>query len=437
MSQKKIAINAQVNPNTAGGVETNIKSLIRSLDDFSDNLSYTLLAHPQFHKELRSLAPAAFDVVKWTYGQDAVQRPITTERFKWLRGSGGPRSLLFDASVRHYRHLRYRSPLPVTRKTIDPVLHGLGIGALHFTNPHFFDTSLPFIFEPWDLQYKHYPEFFDSDELEWREANWRLGCQRARLVMVATEWVKQDIVERLGVPADKIAVIPRNSHLVRQPLTAEVARTLLNEAKVPKKFIFYPAMSFPHKNHIRLLQALARLRDRDGLTIPLVMSGRRYKPHWPEVAREIERLGLTPQVAVLGAVSEELLTALFTGAYFMVFPSLFEGLGLPILEAFEHGLPVLAAAETCTPEVAGPGALLFDGKDVDAIAEAIRRAWTHPEELEALRIAGRTRLAHYSWDKAVRLTTACYKAVLGVPLEGESRSLFQEAVGTDRLLPTA
>lgn len=431
MTSAKIAINAQVNPDTAGGVETNIKSLVRSLADAPGGLSYDLLGHPQFHESWRKTVPDQFGVVNWAYGQDAIQRPLQIERLKWLRGRNGLRADLFDGALRYYRHLRWKTPLPATRRDIDAALAARGVGAVHFTNPHFFDTALPFIFEPWDLQYKHYPEFFDEDELIWRERNWRVGCERARLVMVATDWVKRDIVEKLGVSPSKIAVIPRNSHLVREPMEAARARTLLNEAGVPKKFIFYPAMSFPHKNHVRLLRALAALRDQ-GSTIPLVLSGRRYKPHWPVVAAEIEKLGLTRQVVILGAVSEELLTALFIGAYFMVFPSLFEGLGLPILEAFEHGLPVLAARETCTPEVAGPGALLFDGKDETDIADAIRRAWNHPEELEMLRTAGSTRLARFSWDKAVRTTTACYKAVLGHELKGEDAELFAEAVGDER-----
>lgn len=434
MSFPKIAINAQVNPDTAGGVETNIKSLIASLADAPNSLNYMLLGHPGFHERLRAVAAPSLEVTNWPYGQEAIQRPLQVERLKWLRGRDGWRADLFDNALRRYRHIRWKTPLPASRRDADAELARLGVGAVHFTNPLFFDTALPFIIEPWDLQYKHYPEFFDEDELIWRERNWRVGCQRARLVMVATQWVKDDIVEKLGIDPGKIAVIPRNSRLVREPMEPARARELLNEAGAPKRFILYPAMSFPHKNHIRLLRALAILRD-EGLDVPLVLSGRIYKPHWPEIANEMKRLGLRERVTALGAVSEELLTALFIGASFMVFPSLFEGLGLPILEAFEHGLPVVAARETCIPEVAGPGAMLFDGKSERDIADAIRRAWTHPEDLEAMRAAGRARLSRYSWDDAVKLTTACYKATLGQRLEGEDAAMFAQAVGHDRGLP--
>ncbi len=431
MTTAKIAINAQINPDTAGGVETNIKSLIRSLSESPNGLEFELLGHPLHHHQLREFAPDQFGVIDWPYGQDAVMRRGSDALIGALKAPAGSgrKARLVAAGKTLVKQVKAAGPGGVSRSKIDALLKQKGVGAVHFTNPLFFNTGLPFIIEPWDLQYKHYPEFFDSDELAWRERNWTEGCRRAKLVMTATEWVKQDIVEKMGVPPEKIAVIPRNSHLGRAPMEPIRAREILNERGLPKRFAFYPAMSFPHKNHIRLLRALAKLRDQ-GMEVPLVLSGRHYKPHFPEVAKEIKALGLQQQVFVLGAVSEEMLTALFKGAAFMIFPSLFEGLGLPILEAFEQGLPVFAARETCTPEVAGPGALLFDGKDEDAIADALRRGWTRPEELEILRQAGFTRLAHFSWDKAVRMTTACYKHVLGQTLDGEDLAAFEEATGT-------
>jgi glycosyltransferase involved in cell wall biosynthesis len=196
---------------------------------------------------------------------------------------------------------------------------------------------------------------------------------------------------------------------------------------VPEQFIIYPAMTFAHKNHLRLFQAMALLRDRQGLRVNLVMSGRRYRPFWPTLEAEIERLRLADQVTVLGGVSEALLEALFTSARFMVFPSLFEGLGLPILEAFQQGLPVLAAAETCIPEVAGDAAILFDGKDVESIAGAIAQAVESPEALAALVQAGYRRLSDFNWDKAGPTFVACYKDALDAPMTDLERQLFNHA----------
>lgn len=434
MPLPKIAINAQINPGAAGGVETNVKSLIASLAEAPNGLRYAVLAHPGFYERMRTVVPPPLETARWPFGEDAVERPLQVERLKRLRGRDGWRAALFDAAVRCYRRIRWKTPPPASRRDIDAELARLGVGAVHFTNPHFFDTALPFIFEPWDLQHMHHPAFFNEDELAWRQRNWRVGCQRARLVMTATQWVKDDIVEKLGVDPDKIAVIPRNSRLARQPVDPARAQELLKAAGTPKRFTFYPAMTFLHKNHIRLLRALAILRD-EGLVVPLVLSGRLHKAHWPQISDEINRLDLFRQVTVLGPVSEELLTALFDAASFMAFPSLFEGLGLPILEAFERGLPVVAARRACIPEVTGSAAILFDGENERDIADAVRRAWTRPEDLDPLRAAGRARLARYSWDEAAKLTAACYKATLGLPLTGEDAALFAQAVGHDRGLP--
>lgn len=229
-----------------------------------------------------------------------------------------------------------------------------------------FPTDLPFLYEPWDLQHRHYPEFFTLPEYKRREFVYRRGCERAALVITATHWIKDDIVRLYGIERSKIAVILRASKFTAKQLSDAQRRALLAELGVPDQFIFYPAMAFPHKNHVRLFEALTILRDKRGISPTLVMSGRIHKPYWPEVMKHIRQYRLSDQVRALGRVSEDQLTALFQSAQFMVFPSLFEGLGLPLLEAFMHRLPVVAAAATSIPEVVGDAAMLFNPHDPEA-----------------------------------------------------------------------
>ena len=286
----RIAISAQINPDTAGGVETNIKSLLAALAHDPGGLSYRVLTHPLHHDQMcELLKPLGMEPSLWRYGQDRSKSPGPPNRGLKVRRMLGP---LFDQSVFVYRALRYRQPLFASRHTIDRTLDRLGVGAVHFPSPHFFDTGKPFLYEPWDLQFKHFPEFFSAKELAWREENWRAGCERAELIITATEWVKRDIVQQLGIERAKIAVIRRDSGCASQRPTPERIAQRLEEAGIEGPFIFYPAMTFPHKNHICLFEALAELRDRRKLTVPLVMSGRRHKLHHPQVEEAIERLGL-------------------------------------------------------------------------------------------------------------------------------------------------
>jgi glycosyltransferase involved in cell wall biosynthesis len=161
-----------------------------------------------------------------------------------------------------------------------------------------------------------------------------------------------------------------------------------------------------------------------------VCTGRIYAPHWPAVDAEVRAAGLGEQVRFVGPVPDGILTVLYRCAHVMVFPSLFEGLGLPLLEAMEHDLPIVAAASTCIPEVAGDVARLVDGESVEALTRALLEAMKHPEDPAAVRARRREVLARYSWDDAIRTFTACYRAAAGWPLSDEQRHRLARATGT-------
>lgn len=423
----QIAINSQLNPGGAGGVESNLLSMLKVLGEEEHPFGVSLLALPRYVAEFKRVAPFA-KIEPWTLGQStegATIPPLRHERV--LRRMLGGKAHMFDRAVGLGRAMRYgRAPDDLTSPTYQR-LRRASVGAVHFPTPQHFDTRLPFIFEPWDLQYLHYPEFFTEAEFLMRDRSYRHGCHRAKLVLTATEWVKQDIVKQYGISPRKIISIPRSSLIAQEKLTEQQINAEIEANGIQGDFIFYPAMCFEHKNHLRLLRALAMLRDQDGLTIPLVLSGRTHKPFMPKVLNAIERLGLGGQVSVLGTVSHATLTALYSRARFMIFPSLFEGLGLPLLEAFHHGLPVLAARETCLPEVIGDAGVLFDGKDEAAIASAIRDGWRNSEKLAKLAEGGRHRLEVFSWRNGRVLLNACYKHALDLPMNDSEAHAFARA----------
>jgi glycosyltransferase involved in cell wall biosynthesis len=245
--------------------------------------------------------------------------------------------------------------------------------------------------------------------------------------VTANRWTKRDVVEQYGIAPEKIAVIPRGPAGTRIVPSPEEVERVRRSFDLPDRFALFPAMTFPHKNHLRLFEALAILRDRHGIRLPLVCTGRPYEPHWPALQRSIAEHRLDGQVFLLGAVSDETLAAIFQSASFLVFPSLFEGLGLPVLEALEVGLPVVASNATCLPEVAGDAALYFDGSRTDSIVDALLAAERQPELLASLRQAAPAALARHAWPKAAATFVACYRVVAGAPLSPEQRALFSEA----------
>jgi glycosyltransferase involved in cell wall biosynthesis len=297
---------------------------------------------------------------------------------------------------------------------------------VHFPYQTFEPVGCPFIYEPWDLQHRHLPEFFAVEEIARRDRTYRDGCEKAALVVTATHWVKQDLVAQFGLPPEKIAVIERPAFGAdfRPPSSAEAAK-LLRPLRLPDNYFFYPAKDFPHKNHLRLFAAIAAVRCR-GLDVSLVCCGRvldRNRVAWD---RELKRLGIQHHVRLLGRVNDELVLALYAGARGLVFPSLFEGLGFPILEAMQMGLPVVTTRAACIPEVAGEAAIYVDGRSVDSLADGIAALCTNPQRESGLRRLGRKLVGRLDWRRAARDYLACYRCVSGVGVTAADESRFRQ-----------
>ncbi len=166
----------------------------------------------------------------------------------------------------------------------------------------------------------------------------------------------------------------------------------------------------PRKNLVRTVEALALLRAR-GLPHHLVLAGAAYFGDGP-VHSAIVRLGLEDRVHVLGFVPDEDLPALYTLADAFVYPSLYEGFGIPVLEAMACGTPVAASNATAIPEVAGRAALLFDPTDVEAIAGALARLLDDDVTARRLRSDGQIQAARFSWERTARETLKVYRRVV-------------------------
>ena len=199
---------------------------------------------------------------------------------------------------------------------------------------------------------------------------YRICSERATYLLVASTFVRDDVIAAYDVEPERVAVVPPGV-----PTALHATPPDVGPADVP--FALYPAQPWEHKNHLRMLEAIALLKAR-GTEVPVVCPGP-PNPHQQDVQRRARELGLDPFVRFPGYVTDRELAALYQQARCLVFPSLFEGFGFPVLEAFTAGLPVTCSSTTSLPELAGDAAILFDPTDVEAMADAIERVWTDDE----------------------------------------------------------
>ncbi|HTN78472.1 MAG TPA: glycosyltransferase family 1 protein, partial [Acidimicrobiales bacterium] len=244
-------------------------------------------------------------------------------------------------------------------------------------------------------------------------------CERARFVLVASQFVRDDVVNAFRIDPNRVAVVPPGAPTALRTVSAAY------DAVPPGPFALYPAQAWAHKNHVRLLDAVALLRDR-GITVPVVCPGQ-PNLRLREVRRHAANVGVDHLVTFPGYVPDAQLAGLYERARCLVFPSLFEGFGFPVLEAFVAGLPVACASATSLPELAGPAAVQFDATDVESIASAVREVWEDDRRRSELAALGRDRAAHYSWDHLALSCRALYRAAGDLPLGVQDRSLLAEA----------
>ena len=323
-----------------------------------------------------------------------------------------------------WRRLKSARRRPVTLPISDGTVERLGADVVHFTFQDAFVTDIPSLYQPWDLQHVHLPEFFSNRERARRELTYRAFCAQAASIVTATNWVKRDVMAHYGVPPERIAVVDVPPVTSAYPeLTPEAATAIGQRMQLPDRFLLYPAQTWPHKNHARLFQALGQLRA-DGLRVPLVCSGQRNEHH-AAVLRAAREAGIGNDVQLVGFVTPMEIGALYRSARALIFPSLYEGWGLPIVEAFQTGLPVACSNVTSLPELVGVAALVFDPRDTDAIAAAIRRLWVDDALAAELARLGRLRGACFSWHRTALTLRAHYRQVAGRQIDEADRALIE------------
>lgn len=253
-----------------------------------------------------------------------------------------------------------------------------------------------------DLLHEYHPEFFSEEILAWRHRHYPPTLERASVLFTLSSDSRSTIVERFDVAPEKVEVIHLDVDPEFRGMPSDASRAAFRRLGLPPRYVYYPANYWPHKNHETLLRAMRLLAERHP-DLHLVLTGASSTGE-ERVRQSIAELGLAKRVRILGYQDVSVLPEIYRNARMMVFPSLFEGFGIPVLEAYHCGVPAVVADSGSCPEIAGDAAVLVDASDAEAIAAAIERLLEDESLRRNLIEKGRRRAAEFSWQRAVEQT---------------------------------
>jgi glycosyltransferase involved in cell wall biosynthesis len=245
------------------------------------------------------------------------------------------------------------------------------------------------------------------------------AARRSGRVIADSQSTRRDLVELLRLAPDRIDVVPLGLGAVRRAQPAPESGVRERLALGDRDVVLSLSAKRPHKNLRALIDALAQVDER---VRPILVLPGYPTAHEAELREHAAALGLTGDVRFPAWVSAEELEGLWALARAFVFPSLYEGFGLPVLEAMARGVPVACSDASSLPEVAGDAALLFDPRSPAQIAAALTRLLTDAGMRERLAERGRERVRQFSWERSARLTLDSYARALGLPVAASAFS---------------
>jgi alpha-1,3-rhamnosyl/mannosyltransferase len=235
-----------------------------------------------------------------------------------------------------------------------------------------------------------------------------MALHAAAIVICISEATRSDLESRLHVTPSRLVVIREGAGESFRPSRNEEVHRLLDKYQIPDPYLLYVGSNKPHKNLPVLIESFAQLRT----PISLVLAGN-MDPRFDLAQRKIEEIGIGSRIRFLGAVKEDELPALYSGARAFVFPSLQEGFGLPPLEAIACGTPAVCSDIPSLRETMGSAALFFDPKDRESLASALNRIATDESLRADLQTRGLQRAAELNWNVAAKKTMEVYRSLAG------------------------
>lgn len=381
-----IVLNAVAfSPGRMGGIETYFRNLVASLQNVDTGNNYHLICNERYIDSF-SLTNPHFKPLSCNYSKPSP--------YWYLR-----------AAIRHV------SPVDILR----PFVNRLKADIIHhpFSILQPINHRIPSVLTFPDMLHEFFPEFFSPYAIKSRKALYRPSAEQATRIIAISEHTKASLVDRYEIDPDKIDVIYIGYNPQFQVMdNHDPLESLRHKYSLDKPFMYYPAATWPHKNHKRLLAAIRIMKDRYRFDGHLVLSGIAKQTN-DEVLEEIVRLGLRDDITVLGYLPYDDLPCLYNLARLLVFPSLYEGFGIPLVEAMACGCPVACSNVTSIPEVVGDAALTFDPGSVEDMAQRIWSLWNDDSLRRDLKTKGFDRVRLFNWDTMARQTIHVYEKALG------------------------
>lgn len=371
-------------PGIVGGSETYMTRLLRGLAERDSGLDYTLFALPQ-------MADAHPDLA----GQYRVSYAPLSGQMKSFRVAGENTWLARECR----------------RQMIDLVHHGGGTMPLVRTTRSILTIH--------DLQFLYFPEYFTRSKLRFLKTMVPRSAEAARVVLVPSEFSRRTVIERLSIDPTIVTVVP---HGIAPREQAGMSTDIRERFALDAPFFLYPAATYPHKNHLVLLEAFSHLLKEHPDTY-LVLTGAKAWQEWSvakdmgtRIQREIANLGINERVRSLGYVATADLDALYHEAVALTFPSKFEGFGAPALEAMARRCAVIASNATALPEVIADCGMLVSPDNAEEWCQAMSHLLDDQGLRESYEDAGLERAKTFGWDKAADILEDAYRHALETTL---------------------
>jgi glycosyltransferase involved in cell wall biosynthesis len=299
-----------------------------------------------------------------------------------------------------------RIPLTLSRELRR---HPVDLLHVQYTAPPF--APCPIVTTVHDLAFEHLPETFNRRSWLQMRLTVRRTARRAAHIITVSNYSRDDIIRTYKIPPERITVTHEAAAASFFPVTNETELKRIRETYgIHKHYILSLSSIQPRKNLVRLIEAYSCLRGvRPEVKLPqLVLVGKRgWLEH--ETFRAAERSALGKEILFTGYVPERDLAALYSGAICFVYPSYFEGFGLPVVEAMQCGVPVIAGNQTSLPEVVGDAGLLFDPFDTQALVKALTQVLDNPEYRAGLMAKGLARARTFNWQNTALMTLGVYE----------------------------
>ena len=367
-------------PGLVGGSETYLRNLLSKLASIDSDNEYVLFTNTE--------NSGSFNLEKANFLE--VRCPIPA-RFR-------PARILWEQFI---------LPIQCRRHKID-LLHSPG-----YVSP--IVLPCPSVVSIHDMNYFFFPDDWSRLALLALKILVPLSARSSSQVIAVSQSSKKHIVKILKISEDKVNVTHNGVEKIFHPHhTRPDILKIKNRMGIKGSFILSVAFSHPHKNLGRLLQAYYILRKDRGVTHQLLLTGSPGRDHL-ELVRKVRKLGIDQEVIFTGYLPGHQLPLVYQAADLFVFPSLYEGFGLPILESMACGTPVVSSNAASLPEVVGKAGILVDPYDIDEMAEAMYRVLSDKSVAEDLTKRGLEQSKKFSWTETARKTLAIYEKVMNLP----------------------